>query len=110
MTVLLVLGITVPSMVLRELVEATLGSGPLADVSRIAVPMAVTAWLAPRVSYRRRDALLWLIPPAGLVVFVVIAWRLAFLAYRDWSPRPDEVPRVRRDPRHAGLWHLSATG
>ncbi|MFI2652812.1 hypothetical protein [Micromonospora fulviviridis] len=104
---LLVLGVTVPSFIIRELIEAKMGSGPLADFGWIAVPVAVTAWLAPRASYRRRDALLWLIGP-GLYIFAVIAWRLAFLPYRDWTPRPDEATRVRwlRDPQHAGMWYL----
>ncbi|MDZ5445599.1 hypothetical protein U2F26_23180 [Micromonospora sp. 4G57] len=104
---LLVLGVILPSFIIRELIEATMGSGPLADIGWIAVPVAATAWLAPRASYRRRDALLWLVGP-GLFIFAVIAWRLAFLPYRDWTPRPDEASRVRwlRDPRHAGLWYL----
>lgn len=87
---LLVLGVTVPALLIRELIEATMGSGPLADLGVIVVPVAATAWLAPRASYRRRDALLWLIGP-GLYVFAVIAWRLAYLPHRDWTPRPDET-------------------
>lgn len=103
---LLVLGVILPSLIIRELIEATMGTGPLADIGWIAVPVAATAWLAPRVSYRRRDALLWLVGP-GLFIFAVIAWRLAFLPYRDWTPRPDEASRIRwlRDPQHAGLWY-----
>lgn len=103
---LLVLGVVLPSLIIRELIEATMGTGPLADLGWIAVPVAATAWLAPRVSYRRRDALLWLVGP-GLFIFAVIAWRLAFLPYRDWTPRPDEASRIRwlRDPQHAGLWY-----
>lgn len=87
---LLVLGVVLPSLIIRELIEATMGSGPLADLGVIVVPVAATAWLAPRASYRRRDALLWLIGP-GLYVFAVIAWRLAYLPHRDWTPRPDET-------------------
>jgi hypothetical protein len=98
---LLVLGVAVPALVIRELIEATMGSGPLADLGGTVVPVAATAWLAPRASYRRRDALLWLIGP-GLYVFAVIAWRLAYLPHRDWAPRPDETSRLRRlrDPQH----------
>ena len=104
---LLVLGVAVPALMIRELIEARMGDGPLADIGFIAVPAAATAWLAPRASYRRRDALLWLVGP-GLYIFAIIAWRLAFLPYRDWKPRPDEASRVRwlRDPQHAGLWYL----
>ncbi|MBM0260826.1 hypothetical protein [Micromonospora sp. 4G55] len=105
--VLLVLGVTVPSLLIRELIKARVGNGPLADLGWIAVPVATTAWLAPRASYRRRDALLWLVGP-GIFIFAVIAWRLAFLPYRDWTPRPDEASRVRwlRDPQHAGMWYV----
>ncbi|GHJ52903.1 hypothetical protein Nm8I071_22100 [Nonomuraea sp. TT08I-71] len=107
-TALLVLGVVVPSIIIRELIEGTMGSGPLADLGWIAVPMAATAWLAPRASYRPRDALWWLASGFGLYIFVVIAWRVAFLPYRDWPPRPDEASRVRwpRDRQQAGLWYL----
>ncbi|MEU1588463.1 hypothetical protein [Micromonospora sp. NPDC005710] len=107
-TVALLVGVVVPSLVLRELVEARFGRGPLADLSALAVPMAVTAWLAPYASYRRRDALLWLVGP-GIYVFTVIAWRLALLPHRDWSPRPEEKARMRwsSDPEHAGTWFLT---
>ncbi|MBQ1009903.1 hypothetical protein KBX53_02845 [Micromonospora sp. M51] len=107
-TVAMLVGVVVPSLVLRELVEFRFGSGPLADVSAVAVPMAATAWLAPDASYRRRDALLWLIGP-GLYVLAVIAWRVALAPYRDWRPRPEEAHRMRwsRDPEHAGTWLLS---
>ncbi|MEU7850190.1 hypothetical protein AB0B74_04595 [Micromonospora parva] len=106
-TVALVVGVVAPSVVLRELVEFRFGSGPLADLSAVAVPMAATAWLAPHASYRRRDALLWLVGP-GIYVFAVIAWRVALAPYRDWRPRPEEKPRMRwsRDPEHAGTWFL----
>ncbi|MEU8419922.1 hypothetical protein AB0C15_03485 [Micromonospora sp. NPDC048835] len=107
-TVALLVGVVVPSLIVRELVEARFGRGPLADVSAVAVPMAATAWLAPYASYRRRDALLWLVGP-GIYVFTVIAWRVALAPYRDWTPRPEEKPRVRwsRDPEHARTWHLT---
>ena len=102
-TVALLVGVIVPSLVLRELIEARFGRGPLADLSAVAVPMAATAWLAPYASYRRRDALLWLVGP-GIYVFTVVAWRVSLAPYRDWRPRPEEKPRLRwsRDPEHAG--------
>lgn len=104
---LLVLGVTVPSSIIRDLIDAKMGDSPLTYFGFFAVPVATTAWLAPRVSYRRRDALWWLVGP-GLFIFAVIAWRLAFLPYRDWTPRPDEVSRLRwlRNPQHAGMWYL----
>ncbi|MGC4760472.1 hypothetical protein [Micromonospora trifolii] len=107
-TVALLVGVVVPSLILRELIEAWFGRGPLADLSAVAVPMAATAWLAPYASYRRRDALLWLVGP-GIYVFTVVAWRVALAPYRDWSPRPEEKPRMRwsLDPEHAGMWLLT---
>ncbi|MET8092366.1 hypothetical protein [Micromonospora sp. NPDC005220] len=62
-TVALLVGVVVPSLVLRELIESRFGRRPMADLSAVAVPMAATAWLAPYASYRRRDALLWLVGP-----------------------------------------------
>ena len=106
----MVVGVVVPSVAISELIEAAMGIGALADFGWIAVPMAATAWLAPRASYRRRDALWWFTGPVGgLYIAVVIAWRLAFLPYRDWPPRPDEASRVRwlRGGQQAGLWYLS---
>ncbi|WP_319463160.1 hypothetical protein [Micromonospora sp. RTP1Z1] len=102
-TVLLMTAVIIPSLLIRDLIAARTGLRPLADVGAVVVPMAVTAWLAPRVSYRRRDALFWPVGVGGYI-FVVIAWRLAYLPYRDWPPRPDEAPRARRlpDPRYAG--------
>ncbi|WCN81620.1 hypothetical protein [Micromonospora sp. LH3U1] len=110
LTAAMVLAVVVPSFVLRELIESRFGPGPMADVSAVAVPMAATAWLAPYASYRRRDALFWLIGP-GIYILAVIAWRMAIAPYRDWRPRPDEVPRMRwsRDPEHAGTWGLTET-
>ncbi|MER6594598.1 hypothetical protein ABT214_22650 [Micromonospora purpureochromogenes] len=105
---LLVGGVVVSSVSIRELIEGAVGSGPRADFGQIAVPMAATAWLAPHGSYRRRDALWWFLPPAGLYIFAVVGWRVAFLPYRDWTPRPDEASRVSwlRDRQRAGLWYL----
>ncbi|WP_130510090.1 hypothetical protein [Krasilnikovia cinnamomea] len=46
----------------------------------------------------------------------MIAWRVAYLPYRDWPPRDDEAPRAHYlreaevgaawDPEYAGLWRL----
>jgi hypothetical protein len=51
--------------------------------------------LAPYASYRRRDALLGLVPLAGWYLACVISWRVALLPYRDWEPRPEELWRAR---------------
>ena len=80
-------------------------------VSAWAVCAPFTAWLAPQVSYRRRDALL------GPWAFLVVAWRVTLLPFRDWPPRDDEVPAARYvaaadfpgtwDPEYAGLWRIT---
>lgn len=49
------------------------------------------ALIAPRVSYRRRDALWALFPVAAYFVLVSFGWRLTYLPYRNWLPRPDEA-------------------
>ena len=110
--VLLVVSVLAPAILARELTEDWLGADTrgthiVAPIAFIALPTVVTAVLAPYASYRSRDALLWFIGP-GLYVFLVIAWRLALLPYRDWAPRSDETPRARwlRDPIHAGVWYL----
>lgn len=46
---------------------------------------------APLVSYRRRDALLMLVPIYNLVVLWTIGSRLARLPVCDWPQRPDET-------------------
>jgi hypothetical protein len=58
----------------------------------------------PRVSYRRRDWLVILAVPIWQWVLAFrVGYRLAFLPYRDWQPRPDEVVHARRI-RGARLW------
>jgi hypothetical protein len=53
-----------------------------------------------RVSFRRRDALFFLLVPAwGLVIAWKAGFRLTSLPYRDWPPRPDERPLSRSIPR-----------
>jgi hypothetical protein len=51
---------------------------------------------APYVSYRRRDAFAMLIPIYNTFLIYRIAWRLAYLPYRDWEPRADEAAHWRR--------------
>jgi hypothetical protein len=114
---------------------------PAADVPRILAPLphvtlvdlpgsllvaAALLVVLPRVSYRRRDALLVLVPYVPLWLVGMAVWRLSGLPYRDWRPRDDERSRVRvvpgtpfyvlagervaaasaqlrADPRHGGL-------
>jgi hypothetical protein len=55
-------------------------------------PLAVLAWLCPKVSYRWFDCLMLAIPISGQLIWAPrIMWRLAYLPYRDWRPRPDEA-------------------
>jgi hypothetical protein len=67
--------------------------------------LAVFAWLCPKVSYRWFDCLMLAIPIAGQLIWAPrILWRIAYLPYRDWRPRPDEARGWVRisDPRSAG--------
>lgn len=57
------------------------------------VLFVVGALIARRVSYRWFDAFLLMIPLFGLIYLWRFAWRLSFLPYRDWPPRPDEASR-----------------
>ncbi|OJF12280.1 hypothetical protein BG844_21410 [Couchioplanes caeruleus subsp. caeruleus] len=94
-------------------VQDATGSSRLGGLAAwlLAVPFVV--WLAPKVSYRRRDAVLapW--------VLLIVAWRITSLPYRDWPPRDDEVPRAKYiratefgtswKPEYTGLWRLPKT-
>ncbi|MBU2662099.1 hypothetical protein KOI35_01130 [Actinoplanes bogorensis] len=51
--------------------------------------------LAPRASYRTRDAWLGLIPLYNWYLVCVLGWRVALLPFRDWEPREDELWRAR---------------
>ena len=52
----------------------------------------LVAWLAPRVAYRRRDALMLLLPPWGVRFAWVIGTRLGKLPHADWPARTDAFP------------------
>jgi len=55
--------------------------------------IVLTALLAPRVAYRRRDALtLLFFPPAGIRAAWIIGTRLGQLPHRDWPARTDGIP------------------
>jgi hypothetical protein len=54
--------------------------------------VVLIALLAPRVAYRRRDALLLLLPPWGLRIAWVIGTRPVRLPHRDWPERTDTFP------------------
>ena len=50
----------------------------------------VMSFVLPHVSYRRRDALMVLVPVWGLWIVGLAFYRLTGLPFRDWRPRPDE--------------------
>jgi hypothetical protein len=57
------------------------------------LPGAVlTVLFAPRVGYRRRDALMLLFPPSGIRLAGIIGTRMGRLPYRDWPTRTDGIP------------------
>jgi hypothetical protein len=95
---------------LSLVVQDVTGSHALADLILWLFPVPIVAWLAPKISYRRRDALL------GSWMILTIGWRIASLPYRDWPPRDDEVPQAQYigkaelgaqwKPEYAGLWQL----
>jgi hypothetical protein len=66
--------------------------------------LAIVPGTASRVSYRPVDVLFMFIPFYNLYFQCRIAWRLAYLPYRDWEPRADEVDSwvPVRHPRRAG--------
>ncbi|HET9518966.1 MAG TPA: hypothetical protein VFO77_14690 [Actinoplanes sp.] len=85
----------VPGWTLGELVERWTG-WVLLDFTVTTGWSAVAVYvLAPYASYRRRDALLALVPLLGWYLTCVLSWRVALLPYRDWEPRADELWRAR---------------
>jgi hypothetical protein len=64
---------------------------------------ALLALLAPRVGYRRRDALTALALIPGIRLAWIVGTRLSQLPYRDWTPRADAIPFPSRWERRAVL-------
>lgn len=60
--------------------------------------------VARRVSYRRRDVWMVVVPWFGNYLIGKAVWRLMGLPYRDWPPRPDEIPTW-QSVRHASMPH-----
>jgi hypothetical protein len=73
------------------------GVPPALRAAALAALLAGFAAAAERVSYRRRDAALLLVPIANVFLFVQVCWRLTALPDRPWPRRIDELagPRVR---------------
>lgn len=53
--------------------------------------LSILAYISTRVSFRVRDVLVILIPFFGVIQYIRLFWRLAYLPYRDWALRPDEL-------------------
>lgn len=99
----------VPGWLLAGRVEEWTGGFLWGYLASTAYGTAAIAVLAPRCSYRRRDALFGLVPLVGYYVTCVLAWRVALLPFRDWEPRADELDRSRwlDDPGFEGTWVLA---
>jgi hypothetical protein len=85
------------------LVRETTGNEYLGWLAAGTLPCLAGLWLAPKISYRRRDTLVFLtMGPSALpsaLIFIRIIWRVAHLPRRDWPLRPDEVV-ARRHTSH----------
>ncbi|SNS54953.1 hypothetical protein [Actinoplanes regularis] len=107
---LLGLALLGPAGALSLVVEDATGNHTLGGLAAWLFSAPFVVWLAPKVSYRRRDALL------GPWMLGIIAWRISYLPYHDWSPRDDQVSLTQclREaefgaewrPEYAGLWRL----
>jgi hypothetical protein len=92
--------------------SADLGRPELLALAGLAVAtMEVLAVLGPRVSYRRRDAFLGLVPIVGAAVTVKVLWRFTALPDKYWPPRVDELappidPEARR-PMDFDFWETA---
>ena len=84
-----------PGWTLGDLVQSWTGAVLLDWLITCGWSAAAVAVIGPRVSYRRRDAGLALVPLYGWYLICVLAWRVALLPYRDWEPRAEEAWRAR---------------
>ena len=87
--------VVVPGWTFGDLTERWTGNGLLDWLVTCGWCAAAVWLLAPRSSYRRRDAVLGLVPLLGWYLTALMAWRVALLPYRDWEPRADELWRAR---------------
>ncbi|MEV8505517.1 hypothetical protein AB0368_11905 [Actinoplanes sp. NPDC051475] len=85
----------VPGWTLGDAAERWTGWGLLDWLVTGAVSAVAVVLLAPYGSYRRRDAVLGLVPIYGWYLTAVLSWRVALLPLRDWEPRGDELWRAR---------------
>jgi len=85
----------VPGWTLGGLVERWTGNGVLDWLITCGWCAGAVYVLGPRASYRRRDAVLGLVPLLGWYFVALMSWRVALLPFRDWEPRADELWRAR---------------
>jgi hypothetical protein len=85
----------VPGWTLGTVAERYTGSELLDWVVTCAWAALTVRVVAPRASYRARDARLGLIPLYNWYLVCVLGWRVALLPFRDWEPREDELWRAR---------------
>lgn len=85
----------VPGWTLGDLAEHWSGWGLLDWLVTCGWSGAVVLVLGPYGSYRRRDAVLGMVPLVGWYLAGVLSWRVALLPLRDWEPRADELWRAR---------------
>ena len=99
-----------PGWLLAEQIESWTAQPLLGWLCSSGWTAAAVVVLAPRVSYRRRDAVLGAVPVVGWYLVCVLAWRAALLPLRDWEPRSDELWRARWLPgeEHVGLWRADS--
>jgi hypothetical protein len=98
-------------VMLEEAVTDLTHNDVAGNLTSTSLMISVTAWLAPKVSYRRRDALWWITGIGGAWLFLILAWRLAYLPFKDWPPRDDELSHAvyLREPTYAGVWRDGRT-
>jgi hypothetical protein len=88
-------GAVVPGWTLGDLIERGSGQGLLDWVVTCGWCGLAVFLLGPYGSYRRRDAVLGVVPLYGWYLACVLSWRVALLPLRDWEPRADELWRAR---------------
>jgi len=99
-TIALVAGLVAISAILGDFLASLLlddgGSNGSKEATQIWTLIVVAGLVATRVSYRWFDGLTLLLPIYGIVWLFRIAWRVAYLPFRDWTPRPEEAASWRQ--------------
>jgi hypothetical protein len=93
------------TLAIRDLMLSWTDSEVVSYLVSVVIPAALTAWLAPKVSYRRRDAA-WSLLGIGFYFVALFIWRATLLPHRDWDPRPDEQDAAHwvTDLEYGALW------